>query len=275
MKIEAYKYSHCGTLHETEKAFKSCEKTCLAKKDEAVKAAELRKNESAMLDYPRMNATSFEHLIQICRKKAKELWNVELDFTLDISYSPTVSNSNSAPIGKKANWDGHDKSLPTAYKGFYGRISGTSKHLKKVKLDLSGSDFFAGSFGQGFRGINLGSGGGGSEFSYDVSLFLDDFPLIAEKFRADKEKVVGLRDESAAQQALTEEIICNDTECNQIKVQEFVIEQQIKELQEKLYKLQTNRQIHEAEITVIQRDKINATAKQISEINSVWKVRNN
>lgn len=73
-----------------------------------------------------------------------------------------------APIGKRTNW-GHDKSLPTSYPGYNGHI-----HFVMDKDGAGGSsDIFR------QTGINTGSGGGGGRnFSYEVTLFADDWPML-------------------------------------------------------------------------------------------------
>lgn len=271
MKVEAYKCSICGSLHADEDSFNSCEKDCAAKQLESAREVEHSNNMRTLRDYPRLNATSFPHLIQLCKEKAKEMWGVELNFRLDVAYSPVVSNSHSAPVGKPTNWGGNVK-LPRGYEGFSGRITGTGKYLKPVKNPLSSSDFFGGTFAQGFTGINTGSGGGGAEFSYDVRLYLEDFPVIAESFHADMEAIERLQKEVEAEQQKAEEIIQSDKLRNDIQIEEFKVEQQIEELRRKHMTLQNKRSAHEAQIAATPHSKISDCQQRIRTYRNTWKV---
>jgi hypothetical protein len=91
---------------------------------------------------------------------------------LDLTYSQQVSNSHSAPRGKKTNWCGSkDKEgIPHHYPGWQGRISFQTSH------DLGfGSDTFRGT------GIHTGTGGGGTNntYSYECKMFAEDWPGLA------------------------------------------------------------------------------------------------
>jgi len=174
MRITVFECPHCKSLHRSEAKMKKCRDACKAKKKKAIERKKIEKEYNNLMHYPRLNATSIPHLIQLCKEIAKKVWDVELDFTLDIRYSNQVSNTHSAPVGDVRNWHG-EADKPCGYAGFHGRIRGTCQG----KTDISGSNFFNGAqnFEKGIVGINTGSGGGG-RFSYDVSLFLDDFPLI-------------------------------------------------------------------------------------------------
>jgi len=95
---------------------------------------------------------------------------VSINITFD--WDDQVSNSHSAPIGKKTNWRGDLKNEPRSYPGWKGKIS------YKLSHDSPGwnSDYFC----DPNCGINTGSGGGGWEHSrYALDLFAEDWPLMA------------------------------------------------------------------------------------------------
>lgn len=85
-------------------------------------------------------------------------------------FSDHISNSHSAPIGKPQNW-GRKPGVPTGYPGWQGDIS----------WQLDGEYQSFGSDVMRNTGINTGSGGSRGEhgFSYDMKLFLDDWPGLA------------------------------------------------------------------------------------------------
>jgi hypothetical protein len=88
---------------------------------------------------------------------------------LDVQYSNTVSNTHSAPKGKKTNWGGRNPDVPRGYPGYEGRIE------FQVSSRFSG---FGSSFFSNVLRLNTGTGGGTSEnrFGFGVRIFLDDFP---------------------------------------------------------------------------------------------------
>jgi hypothetical protein len=91
----------------------------------------------------------------------------------NMRYTDTASNSHSAPIGKRTNWGGNEKGVPRGYPGFCGKIIIYHNNMH------SG---FAISGLLNEIGLVTGSGGGGhSEYSYDVTIWLDDWPLLREK----------------------------------------------------------------------------------------------
>lgn len=97
---------------------------------------------------------------------------------LNMTYSPTVSNSHCAPRGKKTNWGGEgDKNgIPRSYPGWQGRISFQLSH------DIGfGSDVFRRS------GMYTGTGGSRGEniYGYDCKMFVDDFPGLAQALAHD------------------------------------------------------------------------------------------
>lgn len=228
--VQAYQCPICKGLHLTLKNMQSCQKKCkkelAALEDETAKAARLAKERQDFLDlmnYPRLNATSIPHLIELCKEVALKAWNVELNFALDVAYNEQASCSHSAPVGKPTNWGGQDKKSPTSYVGLTGSIKGTSKHLTVVpKKDTwrqsSGSDFFKG-FGRGIIGINTGSGSGGDVFQFSVTLFLDDFPLI----KANYEKYQQMKQDACADidviEAKLEQDIASDAEVGRLTSQ--------------------------------------------------------
>jgi hypothetical protein len=106
-------------------------------------------------------------------KDGKKIALTDLEwFTItDFHWGAHVSNSHSAPFGKKTNWGSRDVNEPTSYPGWTGNI-----RYRPTDYDTSsyhfGSDAWVGT------GINTGSGGYAREYYYDVKLFADDWPAM-------------------------------------------------------------------------------------------------
>jgi hypothetical protein len=103
--------------------------------------------------------------------------HIRKDFWIKITYfsmryDQYVSNSHSAPRGKKTNWCGsRDKDgIPNHYPGWQGRIAFQLSHNVGFSSDI-------------FKrtGIHTGSGGGGSNniYGYECKMFVDDWPGLA------------------------------------------------------------------------------------------------
>lgn len=85
-----------------------------------------------------------------------------------MSWSPMCSNSHAAPKGRKTNWGGREPDTPRGYPGWRGRIS------------YHTSDYYAwDSSNWKAAGIHTGSGGGGHNSSYEVTVFAEEFPNMA------------------------------------------------------------------------------------------------
>jgi hypothetical protein len=86
-----------------------------------------------------------------------------------------VSNTHSAPRGGVTNWD-RDPLLPAGYPGWTGRV--TMQVRVPNNHDGFGSDYFA------KTGVHTGTGGGCGQidgirnYSYDVTVFADDFATM-------------------------------------------------------------------------------------------------
>lgn len=83
-------------------------------------------------------------------------------------WSDECSNSHSAPIGERTNWERSHK-YPISFPGYRGRID----FVMSDNQDCGGSNVFR------ETGINTGSGGGGgNSYSYEVTLFAADWPML-------------------------------------------------------------------------------------------------
>lgn len=99
---------------------------------------------------------------------------------LVVKWSNDVSNSHNCPKGGVTNWGVRDKTLPTGYPGWTGKVSGCLKRLSKHK----GSYPYDGILK--LVGIHTTSGGGGNEsWGFGTELFLADWPGLEQQRMVD------------------------------------------------------------------------------------------
>ena len=191
MKIEVFKSEYTGELFEKEIDYK----LHIEKYKEEIKQDVIRAKISAkateLKETPRLTATSIEDFRQKAFSAITELnkGNPDQLVCLDLKNLrfTDVSNSHSAPIGKKTNWSQKESNEPTSYKGWYGTITIVFSEEKNTGDNRDRVERFT----EQFPGINTGSGGyRGKEYNgfkgyiveYELQLYLDDFPLIKKEY---------------------------------------------------------------------------------------------
>jgi len=92
-------------------------------------------------------------------------------FSLKTTHNTYASNTHSAPNGKKTNWLG-STDLPRGYPGYIGNMSGVFENHKHSGV----SNIWK------FIDIHTGTGSGGNNFQYSVTIWIDDWPGIAEQY---------------------------------------------------------------------------------------------
>ena len=90
------------------------------------------------------------------------------------NFSPLASNSHCHPRGGVSNWCGHGDPAPRGYPGWTGSLSGKLS-LGPRQDSPSWSEFFE------MFDVHTGSGSGGANFQYGVTVFASDWPGIAEE----------------------------------------------------------------------------------------------
>lgn len=109
--------------------------------------------------------------------KIRDTFTVTIKY-LTLTYSDSVSNSHSHPRNGVSNWGGNatlkdGTPAPRGYPGWTGRIS---FQLSTDAISFS-SDVLKNT------GINTGGGGGGNRaYSYDLKMFMDDWPGLKSAF---------------------------------------------------------------------------------------------
>ena len=178
MKIEVYKSEFTGEIFEDEQVYKEHVEECQKELEEfTIKGNVQKEIKSLRLDLDNLE----EFRLAFVELKKKENKNVH-DIVFSRLNFTNVSNSHSSPVGKQGNFS-RDKSKPLTHKGWLGEITIISyTNEPGFSSDIIGYD----------TGINTGSGGyRGSDYgemkdcyvtSYELRLFLDDFPLIKDKY---------------------------------------------------------------------------------------------
>ena len=77
------------------------------------------------------------------------------------------SNSHSAPRGRVTNWGNRNPSKPTGYPGWRGYVKWRISDWERWDTNPLQA-----------IGVQTGSGGGGTNGSYDVTLYAEDFPNL-------------------------------------------------------------------------------------------------
>ncbi len=105
---------------------------------------------------------------------------LQLEIAMKLHWNERASNSHKAPFGEETNFCGQDRTLPSSFPGWQGRID---YHIRGV----DGFEIFRGT------GINTGTGGGHSggrtgfeSYGFDVILFAQDFPMIPQGTSLDR-----------------------------------------------------------------------------------------
>lgn len=111
--------------------------------------------------------------------KVRDEFGIKIKY-LGVDYSESISNSHNCPHTGVTNWGG-DKKLPNGspaprgYPGFGGTIS--------FKLTHDTPSFCSDLFKKSRIYTGTGGGGGSNVFTYGVSMFLDDWPGLAESIQ--------------------------------------------------------------------------------------------
>ncbi len=203
MKVTALKCKHTGALFDMSKRAEYIEHIFELRADRKEKRAmaRSRKEFAGWLAAERENITDFDQIVpwilenqriiitQYNARGGSSGWGYEglvsekTFFTiirLDARYNNSVSNTHSCPKSGVQNW-GSKKDLPRGYPGWHGSIVGSVRSNSEKVESISMSEFFK------LIDIHTGSGSGGgngynpeSTFQYSVSVFLDDWPKLAE-----------------------------------------------------------------------------------------------
>lgn len=185
--IKAYACPICEDIYKTSGLAELCRVKCKDLEEKKEKEKVRIENIDYWRNYPRLNATSMAEVVSMCIEASKKIEpSSELgELSFKVRYEANSSNSHSCPINGVTAW-GSQRREPGAILG-YPSLSGQIKFIyknSKHKLDIFDSC--------GIRGISTGSGGGGgsvSYSSYDVNIWLDDFPLLKEKIEKEQQSI--------------------------------------------------------------------------------------
>ena len=184
MGMKEVKMLECSICHKTfsETISKEHWKKCDGKERRRIARIEKDKKYNNIRNSIRFKAEGPHHFVELINKYVKLRYKIDLNIKIHhVKYLKELTNSHHAPIGGVQNW-GSKPGLPTGYPGYIGRVQfnykGKSKtKVKKAMLDIK--DFVGNNMLPGF---NTGSGGGGAEGgTYELFLYIEDFPKIKSK----------------------------------------------------------------------------------------------
>ena len=173
MKVDAFQCDICGTLHKDESSMDACFSKCTTEKG-ANKTGDLVNSFlDECLNYPRLHATDFVELERLIENTVLKLVQTTISVSIKLNREVTaISNTYRAPIGGITNWS-RQSNIPIRYRGLTGTLTITGPK----------QDEFFGCGGR-FRiqGIHATRGDyiGKDQYKFDLTIFLDDFPLIKE-----------------------------------------------------------------------------------------------
>lgn len=185
--IKAYACPICEDIHKTKALAEGCEVKCKAREEKNAKEKTRIENIDYWRNYPRLNATSMAEVVSMCIEASKHIEPTsELEkLSFVVRYEANSSNSHSCPIGGVTAWGSQrrEEGAVLGYPSLSGKIKFSYK-TNKNKLDIFGSFRH-----HGILGISTGSGGGGGKdgSSYEVYIWLDDFPLLREKIEKEQQ----------------------------------------------------------------------------------------
>ena len=97
------------------------------------------------------------------------------------NWNQHTSNSHECPRNGVTNWCARDKTRPTGYPGWSGRIIGTLKRTPRHMSNYPADSLL------NAVGIYTGCGGGGNEkWGYDVKMFDCEWPYLTQSMVFDK-----------------------------------------------------------------------------------------
>ena len=239
----------------------SCESACLEALQEEQAQEDLDTMQLELQNYVRLNAESIEDIEQMCIDVSKKLFPKSplKNMELNVKYTHHASNTHSCPLDGVENFR-KEQGKPKGYPALHGRIS-----FEYVKEPSSfASDIF--SWG-GIIGVNTGSGGSGGRntYSYDVILWLDDFPKIKQKVEEAKRNQEDFYQFFTQQVKLKADTVDADQFVKEFDIDIKALQEQIQELRVKL--TNTDR-LKQERIGVL-------TAPLQKEVDEMWKITEN
>jgi len=211
MKFEAYGCKHCNNFYHTKKAMEKCRRDCASRKRIQARAEAVKKEGERLANQMRFEVEWVSEIPEWITEAVRKRLDREVTFeNWDLKFYTDLAPTHDAPVGKKTEF-----SKPTSrYAGWRGRVTGTTT-IYKNPVKFSGgpfgeirgfSDLFDRHRSSFIKGVNTGSGSGGERFSYEVRLYLDDFPKIKAKYDKwkaldDQKKVLNSRRKELIEQA--------------------------------------------------------------------------
>ncbi len=259
MKVEVFKCSVCGKLHEQEKELKVCLKQHEAKAKEKSSDEKLKQQQEYLSNYVRLNATCLADILPLTNEVIGKLSGgkiVGVGVTFHyINYNVMLSNSHSCPLNGVTNWGGKEDK-PKGYPGY----SGSFKFVQQLKgkQDSYPKRAYDDQYNSYILGVNTGTGNGNETggFSGSFSIFIDDFPLIKERIQKFKESCDGYALHFHSLQSEIKGNVDGDVFCQTTSKEIEEINKKIAELTQQRNKLQKELREYKTDKYVVERQKV-------------------
>ena len=169
-RITINKCDHCGftgTTKEVRLHEVTCNDVAIAQKKKEVKIKKMKDYANSL----RLEAETVKDFAKAVEKYIKDTTGEDFSISITVDYNMFCSGSHSHPINASYIPYDYNMKYPN-YPGLYGDIN-------LIKAKKSGD--YCGDYIKNIPGLNSGSGGGGYDAHYQLTLFLEDFPKIKAK----------------------------------------------------------------------------------------------
>lgn len=190
--IKAFECGICHAVHVSEKLADDCETKCKTHQTKVRRQELLNSNWDKHMNEMRLKAESLVDILKGIEEAAEKYFGVKMKFTHTPFRFTSIACTHDAPIGKPTVWGSRDNKNndPTHYLGWSAWVEG--QWLKDGKGKQSHRDTISfppdlGGRNGGIKGFNTGTFNGGSKFSGEVRLYLDDFPKLKKQYEKMKE----------------------------------------------------------------------------------------
>ena len=259
--VEAFECQHCKALYRSLSEMDSCGSACFEAKQEEQAQEDLKAIRTELQNYVRLNAENVQDIEQMCIDVSKKIFPESplKSMKLSVKYVEHASNSHSCPLNGVENFR-KEQSKPTGYPALAGRISFEVDYLTMSRSHHSPFNK------TGIHGINTGSGGlRGNTYSYDVTLWLDDFPKIKQNVEDAQRNQEDFCQFFQQQLKLKVDAVDTDPFIKELNIDMKALQDQIRELQVKL----TN-------ASKLEQERIRVLTEPLQkEVDDVWKITEN
>lgn len=181
MRVTAYQCKYCSVLFTDQNKCNECEKSCARLAEQTSKKRAEEEKAEELSHELRLSVSSIQEIPDAISEIVKRRLNRVVDIsTFNVMFSHSLLSSYCWPCDKDLR--GREK-----YCGWTGNIAGVTDLSKNpTEFMEQRIDSIFNIFGRFSRriisGIHFGTGSGGDHFQASITILLDDFPKIKEKY---------------------------------------------------------------------------------------------